>query len=80
MEKENLSKILDIIKKSQCPHGCRCFKVTPDKLCKAKRMGVDSLLECLEARPDDCVFAFPFGGSYFCRCTTRLEIAKLLGE
>jgi len=43
-------------------------------------MGIESLLECLEDNPEKCAFSIAFGGSYFCRCATRLEIAKLLGE
>ena len=75
-----LERLKGLIKTSPCPVGCRCHRLNLEELCKARTMGVESLLECLEEDPEKCVFAFAFGGSYFCRCGTRKEIAKLLGE
>mgnify|MGYP006906714636 CR=1 FL=1 len=80
MDEERLRKLKAIMKTSPCPVGCRCHSARPEELCKARSMGIESLLECLEEEPGDCSFAFPFGGSHFCRCGTRKEIAKLLGE
>jgi len=80
MDEATLLKLNEIIKSSQCPRGCRCYKTQPEELCKAKRTGLDVLLECLEDEPENCTFALSFGGVYYCKCGTRMEIAKLLGE
>ena len=79
MDQKTLEAIEKVIKTSPCPFGCRCYKTGPENLCKARRTGLDMLLECLEDEPGDCSFSFPFGGSYYCKCGTRMEIAKLLG-
>ena len=80
MDEEKLGSLKAIIQKSACPVGCRCHKLDPDILCKARRTALDSLLECLEEDPSECDFAMHFAGSYYCKCTTRKEIARLLGE
>lgn len=80
MDEDKLRRMKDIVKSSPCPEGCRCHKLRPEELCKARRTGLDVLLECLEEHPEDCDFAMPFGGSYYCKCETRKELARLLGE
>jgi hypothetical protein len=45
-------------------------------LCKARDLGFDSYLECLEERPFDCSFSFRYGYSYYCRCHLRVQVAK----
>ncbi|MBA3046047.1 MAG: hypothetical protein KKH41_07365 [Candidatus Thermoplasmatota archaeon] len=80
MDEEKLRTLEKIIRASPCPVGCWCYKTRPEELCKAKIMGLESLLECMEDEPEDCSFALAFGESFFCRCATRKEIAKLIGE
>lgn len=80
MDKEKLEELKKIMEKSACPAGCRCHRMRPEDLCKARRAGLDVLLECLEDEPRDCTFSFPFGGTFYCKCGTRMNIAKLLGE
>ncbi|MDO9537830.1 MAG: hypothetical protein Q7J68_05890 [Thermoplasmata archaeon] len=80
MDEVALEKLRDIIKKSPCPNGCRCYKTRPEELCKAQRTGLDVLLECLEEKSEECTFSLQFGRTYYCKCSTRLEIAKLMEE
>jgi len=70
--------IVKMIGDIKCPKDFRCYRSGFDVLCKAKKYGVDSLLECLDDEPQDCVFSFHFGGSYFCRCPLRIYIANKL--
>ena len=80
MDEEKLKQIKFVLEKSTCPSDCKCYNIKPDQICKARTMGVNNLLECLEDEPDDCTFSITFGGSYFCKCQTRIDLAKLLGE
>ncbi len=80
MDEEILKKVKFTIEKSTCPIGCRCYKVDPELICRARSTGLDNLLECLEDNPGDCTFSMSFGGSYFCKCSTRIELARLLAE
>ncbi|MDD4307750.1 MAG: hypothetical protein PHU53_02955 [Thermoplasmata archaeon] len=80
MDEATLRKMEGIIRNSPCPVGCRCNNLKPEELCKARRAGLDVLLECLEPKPEECTFSMSFGGTYYCKCGTRMEIAKLLGE
>ena len=80
MDDETLLKLKNVIEESTCPRGCGCRNARLEDLCKARRAGLDTLLECLEDEPENCTFSMSFGGSYFCKCSTRMEIAKLLSE
>ena len=43
--------------------------------CRARRIGVADLVECLAKQPTHCKFSLSFGHSFFCRHPQRLEIA-----
>ena len=78
MDEEKRERAEKLLTDRPCAKGCRCYNVRFEELCKARRYGIESLLECLEEDPMNCRFAFPFGGSNFCKCQLRLEIAKIL--
>ena len=80
MDEDKLKVFKKIIEKSTCPRGCKCHKIAPEELCKARQTDLGNLLERMEERPMDCPFSVPFGGSYFCKCQTRIELGKLLVE
>ena len=80
MDEATLQKLKEIIKRSPCPAGCKCNNAVPEELCKAKRTSLGALVECLEEEPEKCSFSMSFGGTYYCKCGTRMEIASLLGE
>lgn len=80
MDEKTKDEIEKLIEKMQCPYGCRCYKTNIENICKARIMGVTSLLECLEEHPENCSFSFRFGGTYFCKCELRHKIAEILGK
>lgn len=80
MDGDNLRRLKDIVRASTCPDGCRCHKLGPEALRKARRTGLDSLLERLDAHPRNCEFSVSFGGSHYCGSAARMDIAKLPGE
>lgn len=69
----------EIIGQMECTKDFRCYKSGYENLCKAKDIGIESLLECLEEDPEECEFSFAFFGySYFCQCPLRVYISRKL--
>ena len=80
MNEEELIKIKQASENSTCSHGCKCYKLKPDEICKARATDLENLLECIEDDPEQCTFSMAFGGTYFCKCQTRIELAKILDK
>ncbi|MGD9022224.1 MAG: hypothetical protein PVJ62_00450 [Deltaproteobacteria bacterium] len=78
MNQEQKLKVEEIIGQLQCPYNFKCYKMGLKDLCKARDIGLESHLECLEERPYKCKFSVAFGHSYFCYCPLRVYIAKEL--
>ena len=72
---EPLRKLIGELK---CPKGFTCYTSGFNILCKAKDVGMESFLECLEDDPKACVFSIGYGASYYCKCPLRVYIAKIL--
>lgn len=73
---EDKRKVKDIIGELNCPKNFRCYKSNFSNLCKAKKIGREENLKCLEKKPRNCLFAFPFLHSYICTCPLRIYIYK----
>ena len=78
MKEEHKKKIKKIIGEMYCPSNFKCLDSGSENLCKARDIGMESYLECLESNLRDCSFAFPFGQGYFCKCPLRVYLAKEL--
>ena len=61
-----------------CAKDFSCYKSNFRNLCKAKDIGLESLIICLERDPLGCKFAILFGGVSFCTCPIRIYIARNL--
>ncbi len=70
----------EILGGMECPKGFKCAESGFENLCKARDIGVLGYLDCLEAAPDRCTFALPFGYGYLCKCPLRVHVAKTLGR
>jgi hypothetical protein len=80
MEEKTRERIEKIIAGMSCPKDFKCYRSSLTRLCKAKDIGLESFLECLEDNPKDCEFSIAYGYSHFCRCPVRVYIAKKLSE
>ena len=80
MKIEFSEKIREIMGEMQCPKNFKCAESGFEELCKAKDIGFESHLECLESNSWDCKFSDNFGFAYFCNCPLRVYIAKELGK
>jgi hypothetical protein len=78
MEKGIKKQIENMIGGIECPKGFQCHKSGFAKLCRARDIGIESFLECLEKDPEACTFSFAFGLIHLCQCPLRIYIAKKL--
>ena len=54
-------EIEEIIGQMKCPKDFRCYQSGLEVLCKAKDIGLDTYLECMEVYPQECRFSVAFG-------------------
>lgn len=73
-EKEQIEKIIEGI---ECRKDFECYKSGLSKLCKAKDIGIDSLLVCIDCDVN-CDFSSMLGDYMVCKCPLRIYIAKNL--
>jgi hypothetical protein len=78
MERDYEEELETIIGELQCSNDLRCYRSGLEDLCKAKDIGLESFLECLEENPNECRFSVPYGHSFFCKCPLRVHMAKNL--
>jgi hypothetical protein len=78
MDQDHKKEIEEIIGGFECPQDLKCCKQGFENLCKAQDTGLETFLECLEQRPDDCPFSLSFGGMFLCECPLRVYMAKEL--
>jgi hypothetical protein len=80
MLEEHKTEIENIIAQIKCKKGFECYESGFKILCKAKDIGLDSFLECLEREPTACNFSFPFALTYLCQCPVRVYIANKMNK
>jgi len=80
MTKEYKRDIEEIIGKIQCPKDFRCYKSGFNALCRARDIGIESFVECLEKKPDKCKFSRSFGLMHLCECPLRIYLAKKMKQ
>ncbi len=78
MKEEHRKKIKEIMGEMQCPKNFNCAESGFEVICKAKDLGLESYLKCLEPNPKDYKFALPYGYNHFCQCPLRVYLAKKL--
>jgi hypothetical protein len=76
MKKEYKKDVEEIIGKIRCPKDFKCYKSGFNILCRARDIGIESFVECLEKKPDKCNFSLPFGLMHLCECPIRVYLAK----
>lgn len=77
MNDETRAKIEEIMTGMQCPKNFKCADGGFKSLCKAKYLGLEDSVECLQEHPP-CHFHLAFKDGYFCRCPLRVYLAKEL--
>jgi hypothetical protein len=82
MDEKTKKELEEIIGEMKCPKDFRCYKSGLGVLCRAKEIGLETFLECLEENPRDCKFSIKVSASfpkiYLCQCPLRYYIFKKL--
>ncbi len=78
MEDEVTKKIDEILVGMYCSKNFSCAESGFKRLCKAKFIGLERFLECLETNPAGCSFAMQVGNQYFCDCPLRVYLERKL--
>lgn len=76
LAEEQKSQIEEICFNMNCPNDFQCYKSGFSRLCKARDIGMETFIECLEEKPETKPFSFSFGDKFFCKCPLRVYIAK----
>ncbi len=75
MKRYDTKLLKELAANIDCRKGLICYKSGFRKLCKAKDIGEETFLECLDDDATDCVFSSSYGDSHFCECPLRIYLA-----
>jgi hypothetical protein len=78
MDKEHKKKIEELI--NDHPKDCKCYERGVGVRCKAKDVGIEWFVRCLEENALPCVYSVRYANINYCRCPLRVYIAKNLGK
>jgi hypothetical protein len=67
MEEDHKKEIEKSIDGLKCPKDFQCYKSGFTALCKARDIGLEAFLLCLDESSHECHFSRPFGNVFFCR-------------
>ena len=79
MSPEQIQRIKKILGSMSCSQDFRCMKAGYQDVCKAKDIGLDNYLKCLEPEPWECEFATQCRSSVLCKCPLRVYLTKNVG-
>jgi len=80
VEDELRQTIEEIMGKLRCPGDFKCAESGFEVLCRARRIGLEDYLECLEQRTSPCKFAMPSRDKLLCQCPVRIYVFEKLGK
>jgi hypothetical protein len=72
MEQDPEKELKEIIGELECSKGFKCYKSGFENLCKARDIGLETFIECLEEDPHDCPFSMRLHGVDYCKCPLRV--------
>jgi hypothetical protein len=78
MEQAHLEEIEKIIYGLRLPKNSEYYEPGVGFSCKANDVGLDAYVECLEMYSSTCPFSVSYAHSYYCKCPSRIYIAKEL--
>ena len=79
MRPEHIRRTKAILESIQCSKDFRCTRATFENLCKARDVGFEDCLECLEENPSACEFSALSGDPVLCKCPLRVYLTKTVG-
>ncbi len=80
MVKTHIQRMKESLAGQKLLAECERYKPGVGFICKAKDIGLDSFVMCLEQNSHSCVFSIRYAHSYFCKSPARVLAAKELGR
>lgn len=80
MERDAKKEIEKIMGNLECPKDFKCYRSGFEDLCKAKVVGTENHLLCLEEEPTSCTFSVFVGNTYYCQCPLRIYLTLKLNK
>ena len=80
MDEKTKKELEEIMGEIQCPKNFTCYESGLETLCRARDIGVERFLECMEEDPKKCSFSVPLGVASLCQCPLRVYICRKLGK
>ena len=81
MEQAHVQGVEEVMHETELPKDFKYYKPGVGFTCKAKDVGMESYLSCLEEHPLECKFSVGFFGErYYCKCAVRVYICKNIGR
>lgn len=78
MDEKTKKELEKIIGGMECPKKFMCYESELEKLCRARDIGIELFLECLEDNSQKCPFSVRIASTNLCQCPLRIYIAKKL--
>jgi hypothetical protein len=78
MEKVIIQQIEEAMPGLRRLEDCKCYKPGFGFTCKAKDVGLDEYVVCLERDACRCPYSLSYGHSYYCTCPARVHLVKKL--
>jgi hypothetical protein len=75
-QEADLQRIEETMLGSRLIEDCKWYKSGFGFTCKARDVGLDSYVECLETQSHMCPFSLSYAYSYYCSCRGRAIITK----
>jgi hypothetical protein len=76
MEEVFIQQIVSAMPGQKLLEDCKGFKPGVGFTCKARDIGLQSYVKCLDRDSNWCPFSVSFGYSYYCKSPARVYIAK----
>ncbi|MES0349630.1 MAG: hypothetical protein ABUK19_02820 [Desulfobacteria bacterium] len=79
MEQAHVQEVEEVMYEIGLPKDFKYYKPGVGFTCKAKDVGMESYIVCLEEHPLECKFSVGFfGDRFYCECPLRVYVAKML--
>jgi len=78
MLKTNIQQMKESLAGQKIFAECKRYKPGVGFICKAKDIGLDIFVQCLEKDSRRCPFSVRYSRSYFCKSPARVHAAKEL--
>lgn len=79
MKRDIQMQIENFLEEQGHPGDCEYYKAGEGIRCRAKDIGLESVVVCLNHDPIQCKHSLFFGDVYFCTSSIRITIAKEFG-